>query len=106
MDGNSFTQASKAALVNNLALLLEMKKVGLPRPDLCPVLMDEMEAFEYSVSDSGNVRTSAPSGTHDDCVIALSLAVWQRRRSECMPSISIGDFRTGQHIWPPRDLDW
>jgi len=46
----------------------------LPRPDLWPEGIDELEAFEYSVTDSGNVRTSAPSGIHDDCVIALALA--------------------------------
>jgi len=105
VEGYSFTQASKAALINNLSVLLEMKKVGLPRPELCPDLLDELEAFEYSVSDSGNVRTGAPSGTHDDAVMGLALAVWQRRRSECIPNISVFDF-SGVRISPPPDPDW
>ena len=106
VEGYSFTQASKSALINNLAVLLEMKKAGLPRPELCPVLIEELEAFEYSISDSGNARTSAPSGTHDDCVIALSLAVWQRRRSECQSGVVVCDFWTGERISPPPDPDW
>jgi len=40
------------------------------------VLIDELEAFEYSVTENGNVRTGAPSGYHDDTVIALALAAW------------------------------
>jgi hypothetical protein len=39
----------------------------------------QLEAFEYSVTENGNVRTGAPSGIHDDCVIALALALWRRR---------------------------
>jgi hypothetical protein len=31
------------------------------------------------VTDQGNVRTGAPSGMHDDCVVALALAVWALR---------------------------
>jgi len=71
-----FTAKSKAALIDNLALLLEQRKLVLPRPDLWPDGIDEVEGFEYSVTETGTVRSSAPSGTHDDCVIALALAAW------------------------------
>jgi hypothetical protein len=74
-----FTAKSKAALIDNLSLLLEQRKVVLPRPDLWPDGIDEIEGFEYSVTETGAVRTSAPSGTHDDCVIALALAAWHLR---------------------------
>jgi hypothetical protein len=73
------TARSKAAIVDNLALMLEQRLVTLPRPELWPEGIDELEAFEYSVTDSGNVKTGAPSGTHDDTVVALALAVWRRR---------------------------
>ena len=72
-----FTQKSKADLVNNLVLMFEQRQLVLPRADLCPELIDELEAFEYSVSENGNVRTSAAGGWHDDCVMALGLAAWQ-----------------------------
>jgi hypothetical protein len=74
-----FTSKSKNDLVNNLALMLERKEIVLPKPELCPDLIDELEGFEYSVSEQGNVKTGAPSGMHDDCVMALALAAWQAR---------------------------
>jgi hypothetical protein len=51
----------------------------LPRADLWPEGIDELEAFEYSVTENGAVKTGAPSGMHDDCVVALALAAWQVR---------------------------
>ena len=74
-----FTQKSKAALVDNLALLLEQKKIELPTAELWPEGIDELESFQYSVTDAGNVRAAAPGGQHDDCVIATALAAWHFR---------------------------
>ena len=74
-----FTARSKQALINNLALLLEKHELRRPRPDLWPEGIDELESFEYSITDAGNVRTGAPGGYHDDCVIALALAAWQAK---------------------------
>ncbi len=75
-----FTQRSKAALINNLALMLENRALVLPKVELWPELIEELEAFEFSVTDSGNVRTAAPYGCHDDCVIALALAAWSMKK--------------------------
>lgn len=75
-----FTQKSKAALVDNLAIKLEKRELVLPRPELMPELVDELEAFEYSMTEQGNFRTGAPYGYHDDCVIALALAAWGLKR--------------------------
>jgi len=74
-----FTQKSKSALIDNLALMMERGAIALPEPALWPEGIEELEAFEYSVTDSGNVRTGSPSGMHDDCVIALALAAWSNR---------------------------
>ncbi|HZN38807.1 MAG TPA: hypothetical protein VFD82_08380 [Planctomycetota bacterium] len=71
-----FTAKSKTALINSLSIMLEKKEIVLPKPELWPEGIDELEAFEYSVTDMGHVRTSAPGGMHDDCVIALALAMW------------------------------
>ena len=45
--------------------------------------IDELEAFEYSITDAGNVKTGAPGSYHDDCVMALALAAkhFQRPRN-------------------------
>lgn len=78
-EGYAFTQQSKAAAVNNLAMMLENRLITLPRPELAPELIDELEAFQYTVTDAGNVKTEAPSGMHDDCVSAAMLAAWGAR---------------------------
>ncbi|MHC4946471.1 MAG: phage terminase large subunit family protein [Planctomycetota bacterium] len=75
----AFTAKSKSALIDNLALLLEQEKITLPKPDLWPDGIDELESFQYSVTDTGNVWTGAPSSYHDDCVVALALAAWHLR---------------------------
>jgi hypothetical protein len=72
-----FTQKSKADLINNLALRFERREVRLPRREVAPELIDELESFQFTITDSGNVKTGAPSGYHDDCVISLALAAWE-----------------------------
>ena len=73
------TAQSKRALIDSLAMQLEQGLITLPRPELAPELIDELESFEYSVSDSGHVRSGAPAGQHDDAVISLALAAWSQR---------------------------
>lgn len=80
-EGYVFTQSSKAALVNNLAMLVERRDITLPTATAFPELVDEVESFEYNVTDSGNVKTGAPAGRHDDCVCALMLAAWGSRNA-------------------------
>lgn len=75
-DGYTFTASSKAALVNNLALMCERGEIALPRPELWPEGIEELESFEFMVTEQGNVKTGAPPGQHDDCVCALMLAAW------------------------------
>lgn len=77
----TLTNKSKAALIDNLALRLEKRELVLPSAEVCPELIEELEGFEYSVTESGNVKTGAAGGLHDDCVIALGLAVWKARRA-------------------------
>jgi len=79
-----FTARSKDALINSLAMLLESSSLTLPRPELWPEGIDELESFEYSVTDAGNVRTGSPAGYHDDCVIGLALAAWPLRDRQCI----------------------
>jgi hypothetical protein len=78
-DDYAFTARSKAALIDNLALMFERREIRLPGVALWPEGIDELEAFEYELSEAGNIRTGAPSGTHDDCVVALALAAWKLR---------------------------
>ena len=69
----NFTNATKEALIDNLALKIERGDVRLM--DI-PVQTEELQAFEYTLTPSRNVTMSAPEGMHDDTVIALALACW------------------------------
>lgn len=45
-------------------------------------LTNEMKRFEYVISGAGRISYGAPSGYHDDCVIALALANHRRWETE------------------------
>ena len=65
--------SKKEVLIDNLATSLEAGEVTLSGD--APVLINELEVYEYDVTESGRISYSAPSGFHDDCVDALALAV-------------------------------
>ena len=69
----NFGQKNKKALVEKLVVSIEQRLISFP--DI-PDLIDELKIFSYDMSVSGNIRYSAPEGYHDDCVIALGLAVF------------------------------
>jgi hypothetical protein len=65
------TNASKAALVQALGLAIEQGSITLLDDT---VQTGELLAYEASLLPSGMLRYGAPSGMHDDTVIALGLA--------------------------------
>lgn len=69
--GFKFSQTSKQNLMVGLASAIQQRRVTFPKG----VLTEELEIFEYEYTATG-VKYSAPSGFHDDCVMALALA-WQ-----------------------------
>jgi hypothetical protein len=71
--GYHFSNSSKGALIDNLAMRIEGGKVRLM--DL-PVQTAELLSYQYELTPSRNVRMNAPEGCNDDCVIALALACW------------------------------
>jgi phage FluMu gp28-like protein len=71
IEGLKFTSQSKQQLMEGLASAIQQAKIGFPEG----VIVDELDVFEYQFTANG-VRYSAPSGFHDDCVVALALA-WQ-----------------------------
>jgi len=66
-----FTGASKERLIDNLVIQIEAQQVQLLDEK---VQTDELMAFRATRGVGGGIRYSAPSGGHDDCVIALALA--------------------------------
>jgi len=73
IDDFKFTNKSKKELVDKLSIFIEQKGVWIPNE---PILIDELESFGYQMTESGNIKYSAPIGLHDDCVMSLGLAVW------------------------------
>lgn len=74
--GFKFTNDSKNQLINNLAIAIEQRRITFPNE---PILINELQAFEYSITDGGRIKYGAPDGKHDDCVISLALACWALR---------------------------
>lgn len=68
-----FTSSSKEQIIEKLRIFLEQKAIILPPIE---VLLDELKAFTIEITLAGKKKYSAPQGYHDDCVIALALAVW------------------------------
>ncbi len=69
-EGYGFTSPSKQKLMEGLAVAIQQQKIRYPDG----VIVNELESFEYEYTRTG-VRYSAPEGLHDDCVMALALAV-------------------------------
>ena len=72
-EGFKFTEISRSNLLNHLAILIENGKIHIPDD---PVLVSELESFQYVLGDTGKVKVQVPQGAHDDCVMSLALAVW------------------------------
>lgn len=73
IDDFKFTNKSKEELIDKLSIFIEQKGVWIPNES---TLINELDSFGYQLTDSGNIKYSAPVGQHDDAVMSLGLAVW------------------------------
>lgn len=69
-----FSGPSKQRLMEGLAVAIQQCEIGIPDGPA----VNELMSFEYEYTRTG-VRYSAPEGLHDDCVMALGLAVQCRQ---------------------------
>lgn len=72
-DAIKFTEITRMNLLNHLAMLLEQDKIQIPDDE---GLIQELESFQYSLSDLGKIKVGAPQSMHDDRVMSLALSVW------------------------------
>lgn len=63
--------APKQQLIDKLRVNIENQRISFP---VIPIVIGELERYEYDISESGTVRYNAPTGFYDDCVISLALA--------------------------------
>lgn len=80
-EGLVFTARSKRDIVEHLSLRIAHREIALPPPqgEEAAALQRELLAFGRDVRASGGVSFGAPTGEHDDCVMALALAAWRAR---------------------------
>ncbi|WP_290597060.1 MULTISPECIES: terminase large subunit domain-containing protein [unclassified Archaeoglobus] len=71
-EGYVFTAKSKVQLIQRLQAAIENGEVKYPYIE---ELIKELQFFEYQLTRQG-IKMEARQGMHDDCVIALALAVW------------------------------
>lgn len=64
------TSQSKAVIIDELALAFEQRTIAIPND---PVLIEQLQSYEQTTSPSGAPRFGAPSGAHDDYVMALAI---------------------------------
>ena len=80
------TQGSKSELIQQLRVAVEQRHVSWPAAggsSVCDfgILTAEMKRYEYDIGPAGGISYNAPSGFHDDCVMALALANHRRWES-------------------------
>jgi hypothetical protein len=73
VEGYHFSSSSKQKLMEGLAVAIQSSEIRYPQG----VIVSELDIFTYEYTRTG-VRYTAPSGMHDDCVMALALAVYGR----------------------------
>lgn len=93
-EGYIFSAGSKQRLMEGLAIAIQSGEVSFPDAPEGVLPSDhpgnirrELEIFEFEYTRTG-VRYSAPDGFHDDCVMALALAVMHRTHSRLPMQIS------------------
>lgn len=85
-EGYVFTSKSKVQLIQRLQGAIENGEIKYPHLD---ELIKELQYFEYKLERHG-VRMEAREGFHDDCVIALALALYAAEQLGGRGYISLG----------------
>jgi hypothetical protein len=71
--GIKFNSINKENMIEKLKVAIEQRLITFPNHE---VLIQELRDFEVQMLPSRSYRYCAPEGKHDDCVIALALALW------------------------------
>jgi hypothetical protein len=81
------TNSSKALAIEALTLAFERNDLQILRD---PILVSELQAYQAETLPSGLLRYGAPSGQHDDTVMALAMA-WHGVVGQSVPNIRLID---------------
>ena len=95
VEGFTFTSQSRQSLLEGLAVALQCGEIRVPRGPM----EAELKSFRHEYSGR-RMRYAAPSGMHDDCVMALALAV---RARTTRPSPVVFDAGDEPNEWDDDD---
>lgn len=87
------TNQTKENIIRRLMGDIQDATLELPSINLFPTLAEELEIFEYEVLPSGKIRYTHPQGFHDDCVLSLAIANWNRVNPKRGGGIKISSVR-------------
>ncbi len=73
VDAFLFNSTSKRELIDNLIIKMDKKEIELLDNE---TQKGELKSYEYEITGGGRLKTNAPSGKFDDCVIACALSYW------------------------------
>jgi hypothetical protein len=98
-----FSSTSKVELVQRLIVAVEQQRVSWPAE--WQALTNEMQRYEYEISARGRLSYNAPSGFHDDCVMALALANHRRWETESAgPMLPLASKKRSPFAKRPRSM--
>ena len=77
------TSKSKNEIVEGLILDMNETQIQIPNKQLFPYLLSELEVFTYEYNPkTRSIRYGHPTGLHDDTVISLAIANYNRKQNK------------------------
>ena len=84
------TAKSKPEIIEGLILDFNESNIKIPNKDLFPPLIHELGIFSYEYNPrTRNVRYGAPSPHHDDCVMSLAIANYNRKQNQSIGTYAV-----------------
>jgi len=88
------TSKTKNEIIEGLILDCNEKAIKIPHETAFGPLTHEMEIFTYEYSPkTRSIRYGHPTGMHDDCVISLAIANYNRKQNKTLGTYSVGGRR-------------
>ena len=84
------TSKSKNEIIEGLILDMNEDTIGIPGSHLFSPLLSELEVFTYEYNPkTRSIRYGHPSGLHDDCVMSLAIANYNRKQNKTMGTYAV-----------------
>ena len=91
-DTHPFVTSSKSKneIIEGLILDMNNAEVNIPSKTLFPPLYSELSVFTYEYNPkTRNIRYGHPAGLHDDTVISLSIANYNRKQNKTLGTYAV-----------------